>query len=288
MSTISSNQGSNPRPVDRVALARTSPTTEAATTEVPTPEQGLGADADAFVNRDNPGARWSAFAGVQTAQTLPGGFRLPDFQVPQLPNPIEAGQDLIENTVEGGFETFRDYLQGPIEVSEDLELASGLPAHRVEMNGQRGTDGAGDALKHVTHAALIQFVAPNVAPSLLQGKEHYQGGEAAVMDRHNNEVGFRIGREAREAVSNGEITREQAPEFIINRVIEEFDRAQDIGSRGDIEGEGPYWLRNHGFQRLDDASTTWREDSREAIVNNSERALETNFPWDNVQLPWQE
>ncbi|MEL6187446.1 MAG: hypothetical protein AAFU79_22735 [Myxococcota bacterium] len=232
-----------------------------------------------------PGARWGAFSGGSPLLAqLPGGFQLPEIN---LPNPIEAGQEALENTVNGGFEQFRDYLQGPILVSEDLEVASGLPAGRTPVNGQPGIDGAGDALKHVTHAALIQFAAPRVAPSLLQGKEHYQGGDAAVMDRHNNNVGFRIGREAREAVGRGDITRAEAPDFIINRVIQEFEAAQSLGANGDINGgNGPYWLQNYGFSTLDQAAPGWQDRSRAVISENRERALETNFPWDNVELPW--
>ena len=229
------------------------------------------------------GADWTAFAGGATgapqAPMVTGA--LPQFNFPSLPNPSE----ILRNFMNAGFEQYRQWLAGPITVSEDVESISGLP-----MGRDGRFDGQGDALKHVLHAALIHYIDPNVSPALLQGKEYFQGNvqsspEASIMDRHNNNVGFQIGQSVRDAVAgNPALTDADAPRLIIEEVISRFRGAEGLGPNGDQDTTSqsrllPYWEKNHGFATLDEAAPGWDQRARDFVVANSERSLETNFPW---------
>ena len=227
------------------------------------------------------GADWNTFAGgsAGAAQAPMVTGALPQFSFPSLPNPAE----ILQNFANAGFEQYRNWLAGPITVSEDVESISGLP-----MGRDGRFDGQGDALKHVLHAALIHYIDPNVSPALLQGKEYFQGTvqsspEASIMDRHNNNVGFEIGQNVRDIVARN--PGANAPRLIIDEVISRFRSAESLGPNGDQDTTSqsrllPYWEKNHGFATLDEAAPGWDQRARDFVVANSERSLETNFPWE--------
>ncbi|MEM7642065.1 MAG: hypothetical protein AAF366_06005 [Pseudomonadota bacterium] len=182
---------------------------------------------------------------------------------------IADGDSVWDATIAGGFAAGRDAFTDVIESAEAIEAGVGLPNNAtpnpqsvIDAGGtQTQKDSYGDALKHIYSAALFSYGrnGGGSVPFFLQGKEAiaqdgWRGSPQSTMDFHNNEIGFQIGRQAREMGLQGD----EARDFIVAEVAAAIDRGMsNTEIVYSLPEDTPFWLNNHGYASADQAAPGW-------------------------------